>query len=297
MEQPKISVIIPAYNHEKFIGAALDSALNQTVSAVEIIVIDDGSTDNTAEIIKSYQDPRLTYIYQENQDAFNAINRGVEKAECQFITILNSDDVYTRNRLEKLINIQRDTGAECLFTDVIPIDENGNQIPKTQHYWHLWHERNRKFFFTYDDLYSVFLRGNLLVTTSNLFLTANAVKMIGKFAPLHFLHDYDYMFRALLALGNKVEYVHSEKLLYYRIHKSNTLSEGAVSARNQDKELIKKYMMARVPENIKPYVAAGSERLMELEYELGKLNNRFSPEAFCNLKHILLSRLEKILRK
>ena len=64
-----ISIIIPAYNHERFIGAAVDSVLRQSWSDLELIVIDDGSTDRTGEIVQSYDDPRISYLYQENQDA------------------------------------------------------------------------------------------------------------------------------------------------------------------------------------------------------------------------------------
>ncbi|MFW2365002.1 MAG: glycosyltransferase family 2 protein, partial [Desulforhopalus sp.] len=79
-EQPLISVVIPAYNHEKFIGAAVDSVLGQTVSDLELIVVDDGSTDDTGEIVKGYDDSRLSYFHQENQDAYNTINRGMSLA-------------------------------------------------------------------------------------------------------------------------------------------------------------------------------------------------------------------------
>ena len=101
---PLISVVIPAYNHEKFIGPAIESVLSQSVDDFELIIIDDGSTDNTATVIKSYKDPRLHYFHQENQDAYNTINRGLGKARGRYISILNSDDMYRPERFTRILN-------------------------------------------------------------------------------------------------------------------------------------------------------------------------------------------------
>ena len=77
---PKVSVVIPAYNHERFIQAAVDSVLAQTHANLELIVVDDGSTDRTGAIVQAVRDPRLSYYHQENQDAYNTINRGLSLA-------------------------------------------------------------------------------------------------------------------------------------------------------------------------------------------------------------------------
>ena len=80
----KVSVVIPAYNHEQFIAPAIDSVLNQSLQDFELVIVDDGSTDNTAAVIKEYSDPRIHYYFQENQDAFNTINRGkIGRASCR----------------------------------------------------------------------------------------------------------------------------------------------------------------------------------------------------------------------
>ena len=130
---PKVSVVIPAYNHERFIQAAVDSVLAQTHADLELIVVDDGSTDRTGAIVQAVRDPRLSYYHQHNQDAYNTINRGLSLATGEFVAILNSDDVYTTDRLERLLAAQRESGAECLFTDVSPIDDDGRPLddPRT----------------------------------------------------------------------------------------------------------------------------------------------------------------------
>ncbi len=264
----KISVVIPAYNHEKFIGPAIDSVLNQSYQNFELIIVDDGSTDNTASVIKGYTDQRIRYFYQENQDAFNTINRGMKLAEGDYISILNSDDIYSLDRLKCLLEFSRQNGSQCLFTDVVPISDSGEEFTDPAFGWNVWHLKNRDFYKKAGDLYTAFLKGNFMVTTSNLFMTKAAAEKVGKFCPLRYLHDYDFIFRMMLAFPDQVHYLVDEKLLYYRIHDGNTLGEAAVTGREQDKDVIRKYMLARVPEDLKPYVSAGSERLVELQQEL-----------------------------
>ncbi|MDD3815372.1 MAG: glycosyltransferase [Desulfocapsaceae bacterium] len=268
-----ISVVIPAYNHERFIGAAVESVLGQTWTDLELLVIDDGSTDRTGAIVKGYDDPRLTYLYQENQDAYNTINRGLGLARGDFVAILNSDDVFSLNRLERLVAMQKQTGAQCLFTDVIPISDSGEEFVDPAFGWNLWHQKNRAFWAQCGDLYTAFLKGNFMVTTSNLFMTAEAVKKVGKFCSLRYLHDYDFIFRMMLAFPGKVHYLDNEKLLYYRIHAGNTLGEAAIIGREQDRELIRKYMLARVPDELQGIISAGVDRLIELEHELLEVKN------------------------
>lgn len=270
---PAVSVIIPAYNHERFIGPAVDSVLGQTWSDFELLVIDDGSTDQTGAVVQAYKDSRITYRWQENQDAYNTLNRGLELARGRYVAILNSDDVYMPDRLETLVALQERSGAHCIFTDVIPIDENGQEISDPDFGWNQWHRKNRQFYFDCNDLYTGFLKGNFMVTTSNLFLTSEAVARTGKFCSLRYLHDYDFIFRVMLACPDQVVYLHDEKLLQYRIHGGNTLSEAAIIGREQDKEIIRKYLLAKLPLKYQPAVAAGCDRLVELEQELAEVRS------------------------
>lgn len=271
MNSPLISVVIPAYNHERYVGDAVKSVLDQTMPDLELVVVNDGSTDRTGDVVQGYTDPRLRYYYQENQDAFNTINRGISLAEGEYIAILNSDDMFTQDRLERLLKHCREEDRVCTFSDVIPIDDENREFTDKQFGWNVWHRGNRDFFFSCDDLFTAFLHGNFMVTTSNLFMTAEAARRVGLFSPLRYLHDYDYMFRMITIYGSRVSYLHDERLLYYRIHRGNTLGEAAVVGRQQDMELIKRYMLSAVPEHCRSYVAAGSDRLVSLERELNEV--------------------------
>ncbi|MDY0041644.1 MAG: glycosyltransferase [Desulforhabdus sp.] len=293
----QVSVIIPAYNHERFIATTVDSVLRQTHADLELIVIDDGSTDRTGAIVQAIEDPRIKYLYQNNQDAYNALNKGIALATGDFVAILNSDDVYAPNRLERLLRLQKETNAQCLFTDVIPIDDEGRALSDPEFGWNIWHQKNRDFYFKCHDLYTAFLKGNFMVTTSNLFLTRKAAVTVGPFAPIRYLHDYDYIFRVMLSFPGQVHYLDQEQLLSYRIHSGNTLSEAAIIGREQDREVIKKYLLAGVPEGVRDIVAAGSDRLVELERELYEVRLALAAPQQPGIRESARSLYRAILRK
>ena len=279
MAQPLISIVIPAYNHERFVGYAIDSVLEQTCQDFELVVVNDGSTDGTERVIQSYDDKRIRYYYQENQDACNTINRGISLARGEFIAILNSDDVFLDNRLEKLLEFCRAENKVCAFSDVVPVDEHNQEFTDPDFGWNVWHRGNREFYFSCGDLYTAFLHGNFMVTTSNLFMTREAAQKVGPFCSLRYLHDYDFIFRMIAAFKDRVGYLDDHKLLYYRIHGANTLSEAAITGREQDQQLIEKYMLEAIPENYRKYVSAGGRRLVKLEKELQQVRRQLAPES------------------
>ncbi len=302
MSKPLISVVIPAYNHERFVGPAIDSVFNQTCSDLELIVVDDGSTDNTGEVVNGYTDTRLHYYHQANQDAYNAINRGISMAKGLYVAVLNSDDLYTLDRLETLLEVCKENNAVCAFSDVIPIDDNNNTFEDPEFGWNIWHKKNRDFYFECGDLYTSFLKGNFMVTTSNLFMTADAARKVGPFCSLRYLHDYDFIFRMMNTFPNQVYYADDLQLLCYRIHSGNTLGEAAIIGRVQDQEIIRKYLLAVIPDDLRQYVEAGSDRLVELEKELNNVRTQLNPPdqqgvipAYRNLQQAVKRWLKKTL--
>lgn len=97
---PKVSVIIPAFNQARFLREAVDSVLGQTLRDFEIIVVDDGSTDNTPEVAQSFTDRRVRYVCQENRGLAGARNTGIAMSSGEFIAFLDSDDTYSPHKLE-----------------------------------------------------------------------------------------------------------------------------------------------------------------------------------------------------
>jgi len=96
-----ISIVIPVFNGAKFISKALDSVFNQNYTSIEVIVVDDGSTDTSNKIIKSYD---VTYFRQNNLGVASARNRGIELAKGEFIAFLDQDDIWLPDKLRKQIN-------------------------------------------------------------------------------------------------------------------------------------------------------------------------------------------------
>lgn len=102
---PTVSIIIPTYNRARLIGRAIQSVLDQTYQDFELIVVDDGSTDNTGKVIKIFTDPRIKYVrHEQNKGGSVARNMGIKVARGEFIAFLDSDDEWLPKKLEKQIN-------------------------------------------------------------------------------------------------------------------------------------------------------------------------------------------------
>jgi glycosyltransferase involved in cell wall biosynthesis len=99
--KPFFSVVIPSYNRKVFLEKAVMSVLAQTFTDFELIIVDDGSTDGTEELISSIPDKRIVYIRHDNRGVAYSRNRGIEKARADIIAFLDSDDIWIENKLEK----------------------------------------------------------------------------------------------------------------------------------------------------------------------------------------------------
>lgn len=124
-----ISVIIPAFNREKTIERAVRSVLNQTYSDVEVIVVDDGSTDNTSDVVKSIVDDRLIYhALDKNSGACIARNKGIAMAKGDYIAFQDSDDEWLENKLEIQLKKMLENHAEISFCQFRRFDSKGISV-------------------------------------------------------------------------------------------------------------------------------------------------------------------------
>jgi glycosyltransferase involved in cell wall biosynthesis len=228
MKSPAISVIMPAYNHDKYVGEAIESVLHQTFSDFELIIINDGSTDNTGNVIRSYNDKRIYYHSQENKDAFNTINRGLLLAKGKYISIINSDDVYHEERLSSLVKAIEKHDARFLITNTCLIDDKSLPINDPLHVSCVWFERLLSIYKETKSLELTYLSGNLGVTTSNYFFSSEAIKDVGIFSSYRYSHDYDYALRALAKYRDKFMFLEDKIHLNYRVHVDNTISKSSV---------------------------------------------------------------------
>jgi len=129
MNNGLVSIIIPTYNCKQWISDAIESSLRQSYSNCEIIVIDDGSTDNTHALVSKKYGSRIKYIRQDNLGLAAARNRGLQEASGDYIQFLDSDDIMAPNKLEQQVTVMRSTADSAVsYCDYLSIDINTNSI-------------------------------------------------------------------------------------------------------------------------------------------------------------------------
>jgi glycosyltransferase involved in cell wall biosynthesis/septal ring factor EnvC (AmiA/AmiB activator) len=127
---PRVSVIMASYNHENYVAEAIQSILDQTYEDWELIVTDDGSSDGTVDVIKTFKDSRIKlFCWLKNQGACAAANHCLKEAQGELIAILNSDDAFLPNKLEKQVTfLDKNPDVGAIFSYAQIIDEEGNEI-------------------------------------------------------------------------------------------------------------------------------------------------------------------------
>ena len=220
-------MVVPLYNHAAFIAEAIDSILQQGAIVAEIIVIDDGSTDGSAAVMErlAAKDCRIQFSKQSNAGAHATINTALLKCNGQFLAILNSDDAFLPGRLTALVAALDAAPEAAIAASVVSfMDEAGRANGNA------WYEQARNFYVNGAELGTALLNGNFIMTTSNLLFRRTALQQVGEFAALRYVHDLDWLLRAL-ALGCHIVLV-DQPLLRYRVHSRNTIAEehGGVRA-------------------------------------------------------------------
>lgn len=205
-----ISVIIPVFNAKGYLAECIDSVLAQTYRSIEIIVVDDGSTDGSAEILSGYGD-RVTLVRQRNAGASTARNRGAAHAKGEFLAFLDSDDAWDATKLEKqvaLLNMH--TKAVATYCDHRTIDAQGAVIGSTEAL-----ECPRSSGRIAEDL----IRGVRIKSPTLVMVRRSAFDELGGFDPtLRYAEDHDLFIR--LAVMGPVLY-QIETLASYRVHEAS----------------------------------------------------------------------------
>jgi glycosyltransferase involved in cell wall biosynthesis len=211
---PIVSVILPAYNAEKYIGDAITSVCNQTYNRWELIIVDDGSVDGTSKIASDFchRDPRIRLVSRENGKLPKARNTGIAAAAGDFVAFLDADDSWHPSKLEKQIRAHRETGAEIIFSDANHISDESTMSPTD-----LFGVYSG--FFTGEQMFRRLYERNS-IPVSSVLLTLKQ-----KGSPLRFLEtkevaggaeDYELWLR--LSSQGATFFGSSEKLVNYRSH-------------------------------------------------------------------------------
>lgn len=127
MKKPDISIIVPVYNTEKYLERCLTSLIEQTKKEIEIIIINDGSTDNSEKIIKKYKDSRIKYIKNVNQGIGATRNEGIEKAQGKYLMFVDSDDYIEQDTCEVLFTKAEKDNLDMVICDFYRECENGEK--------------------------------------------------------------------------------------------------------------------------------------------------------------------------
>jgi hypothetical protein len=223
----KVSVVIPAYNHDLYIGEAIESVLNSTYPNIELIVIDDGSKDRTKEKVMAFD--KVKYYYQENAGAFNAINTGISKATGEYVAILNDDDLYLPNHITSAIMNLEDFGNE-LFVGKARLIGYGSKLRDLKE--HISQSNLQIERLGYAE--SLFQINWSLSTSAFVFKRALFEKLDG-FQNFSMCHDLDFLIRALVFAGSAVGTTHVPSW-EYRCHETN--SGSSISLKTQHAEII-----------------------------------------------------------
>lgn len=140
MENKKISVIIPTYNRKVKLPACVESVLSQTYENIEVLVVDDASTDGTEELFHEIQDRRLKYLrYEENHGACYARNYGAERSDGELIAFQDSDDIWHPDKLEKQVAFMEKEQVDMCFCGMNRVAANGNHFHFPVHTFHKEH--------------------------------------------------------------------------------------------------------------------------------------------------------------
>lgn len=209
MKQKKVSVIIPTYNRANLIRETINSVLNQTYQNFEILIIDDGSTDNTKTVVQSFKDSRIKYILQKHCGLpAKARNKGLNVAKGEFIAFLDSDDIWLPQKLGKQIDIIEKN------PDILLVSTNGITFPSKYPFKFFSIKENKRISFR------LLLKGNFVKNSSVLMKKSviDAIGLLDENFQLKAMEDYDYWLR-LLKYKDKSILILKEILIKYRIHK------------------------------------------------------------------------------
>lgn len=217
----KISIIIPVYNVENYLEECLNSALNQTLKEIEIIAVNDGSTDRSPEILNKYQNnPTVTIINQSNQGLSVARNVGLKKASGEYIMFLDSDDWIDADMCEKLYNKAKKFNVPLVICDIMQFWENG----KSTVYNNLQTNENR--IYSKEELYQFLLSQKLGCHVMNkLYLRYYMNLYKCSFEPGIYYEDLIFSFKIIEVYGQAIFI--NQPLYKYRMRKDSIVATSS----------------------------------------------------------------------
>jgi glycosyltransferase involved in cell wall biosynthesis len=209
--EPLVSVIMPTYNRKGIVSRAIQSVLDQSYTKIELHVIDDGSTDGTAESLEEFKnDPRFNYYYQNNRGQSAARNLGISKSNGEIIAFLDSDNYWKTDKLEYQLRFwDTNSGFEIIYSEGIGIDERGQETPKNNRQRHS------------GNILRKLLSSNFVTNNTALVLKKCFVEMGGFDESLRISEDYDLWLR----FATRYRFLYYPRdVAFYRVEGDDRLS-------------------------------------------------------------------------
>jgi len=265
VENSLVTVLMPVYNAEKYLKEAIDSILNQTYTNIEFLIINDGSTDGSEDIIYSYKDSRIRFVKNpQNMGLIATLNKGLDLANGKYIARMDADDVSMPTRLKTQVNyMEANSDVAVCGSKIITMDDDGNEL---KHAPYMVTDPDRmKHFLTVDDC----------IVHPSVMMRTNMVQNKFYYDP-KYLHSEDYDFFLRISERHKVANL-EEKLLKYR------LSVGGVSRKHVDEQLrntaeISRLALRRrgIEFNRQEYIspALSKEQLLQAKADIQALFNK-----------------------
>ena len=287
----KISVIIPVYNAEAYIEQCLESVMNQTLKDIEIICVDDGSTDNSISILKEYEkkDARISVLYQKNQFAGVARNNGLSIAKGEYVAFLDSDDYFELDGLEKLYNIATENNLDFVKAASYIVDTQTSDISTNKYYSNGAFNENQ-------------MKNILTFAAAPRKLLSVADVPWNAIYKLKFLNDNEIRFNNLRCINDHSFYmnclVHASRIMitkifltYYRINQSNSLI--GVRSKNFNCQLasynLVKEIVSNIPYDLKKLVLQNELYLIFMWYEKFQNGNKISMQLITQVDEFVKS--------
>jgi glycosyltransferase involved in cell wall biosynthesis len=233
----EVSVIIPTYNSARFLTDAIDSVLAQTFKDFEVWVIDDGSTDETASLIRGYR-PSVHYLRQENRGVAVARNRGIEQSRGKYVAFLDADDTWLPSKLERQLDaLWNSSNCRACYSAFSVADHNLRPLDVN---------RSKRQGSALEDL---LLRGNVVATPSTVVCERSLLEASGGFDPtMSQCADWNMWVR----LAELTEFLYiDEPLVTYRQHARNMSRNAPLLERDSILVLEKGFAMRGLPESLR----------------------------------------------
>jgi len=215
---PKISVVMPVYNSERYLREALDSIINQSFSDFECLVIDDGSTDGSSDIIKSFNDPRIICITKDHSGLIDTLNQGIAQCKGDYIARCDSDDICEPDRFKCQVDFL-DQNPLCVVvgSHAVAVDEH-NKVMRVLDYPPI----NTRSIRTYALFHNPFVHSSVMIRKKVLDISGGYRK--------HYLHAEDYELWTRIIYKNECANI-PKRLIRYRIHGAQVTQKNNITMR------------------------------------------------------------------